>query len=381
VKLSIIAIACLLTIEVSARLDDVRKYGAPFWGPYSYGRLLTVDEKGIRRNVPNTSFEKWRNNSSGFRGPDISAEKPPGVTRIVCMGTSETYGLYENSGKEWPAQLQAMLDRHGNFQVINSSVVGMPLHFYRPYLEKRVVSFKPDMVILYVNPYPFILRMERSTGSAMRAARPLQDRAVMESQSFSSRGLAKIKLKLVAELKRQFPSPLLTRYRVWKYSNDVYAAENRLKLKGKSPKDIVPQSDIVAFRKELRDLVEYLKRNGTKVVLSSYPVLIEPGNLGRYYDIFLETRTGSAELSMSGLIDAARKINHESELLAAEMGVGYVDSNRAVPKTSEYFADNLHYTDAGAGMVAAGFAGFLVKTAVTERPMESVAAGRRPGLD
>ena len=120
----------LFILEISARVDDAVKWGAPLLGIYSRESLTLVDELGYR-NRPNSQFEKWKINSFGFRGDEIKREAPEGTVRIMVLGASETFGLYEEPGKEFPAQLEAELNHacHGCFQVLNGAVTGhIPTH-------------------------------------------------------------------------------------------------------------------------------------------------------------------------------------------------------------------------------------------------------------
>ena len=105
--------AFVLAVELCARFDDMIKYGAPFWGDYSANLLRTYDSEGIRVNVPNVRFEKWKNNKFGFRGKESDIHKSENIIRIACLGTSETYGLYEQENNEWPSQLNALLIKKG----------------------------------------------------------------------------------------------------------------------------------------------------------------------------------------------------------------------------------------------------------------------------
>jgi len=101
-----------LAVELSARVDDYINYKAPLLKNYSAELLRTTDAEGIPINVPNIRYEKWYNNSHGFRGAPVATLKPINSKRIACMGTSETYGLYENENMEWPAQLNKMLEQN-----------------------------------------------------------------------------------------------------------------------------------------------------------------------------------------------------------------------------------------------------------------------------
>src|SRR5438094_4303139 len=94
----------LLTLEVATRVEHTIKYGAPLLSRYTYDAVLySVDEYGIKGR-PNATFEKWQLNSFGFRGPELTLDKSPRKLRIACIGASETFGLHEQAGNEWPRQ-------------------------------------------------------------------------------------------------------------------------------------------------------------------------------------------------------------------------------------------------------------------------------------
>ena len=42
-------------------------------------------------------------NALGFRGPEIALRKPPGTCRIVCLGDSTTFGIWNEAFMDVPA--------------------------------------------------------------------------------------------------------------------------------------------------------------------------------------------------------------------------------------------------------------------------------------
>lgn len=97
-----IGLLFLVSLEFCARMDDVLIWKAPFWSRYSNELLTMRDALGGHRGHPNARFEKWQMNSFGFRGPEFEEKKPAGVIRIMAVGASETFGLYEKAGGEYP---------------------------------------------------------------------------------------------------------------------------------------------------------------------------------------------------------------------------------------------------------------------------------------
>lgn len=77
------------------------------------------------------------------------------------MGTSETYGLYEDEKNEWPAQLHRMFENAENIEVFNAARVGLGFSSYMPYINKYVSLFEPDFMILFVNPLQYASTQEK----------------------------------------------------------------------------------------------------------------------------------------------------------------------------------------------------------------------------
>lgn len=109
--------------------------------------------KGLEKLQP------FRLNSRGFRGPEIEAEKPPGVQRIAVLGDSCTFGIV-GVGKEegtfawpepYPRLLQRKLDRSfglGRFEVINYGTIGYSTFHARRLLYSEVLDDDPDFVVI-----------------------------------------------------------------------------------------------------------------------------------------------------------------------------------------------------------------------------------------
>jgi hypothetical protein len=351
--------ACLLffvSMEFCARIDDKIKYQAPVFGAYRSERLRETDQNGIRHNIPNSRFEKWQINQFGFRGEPFPIEKSTGVKRIVCMGTSETFGLYEDPGKEWPAQLAEILAPCKRFQVINASVVGLTLDKFIPYMERYVFKFKPDVVILYVNPYFYNPRMSRATiseanGTENRAAEIALNAGLVKKLMPSPRFLPKVK----ETIKNFLPRWMVKRYQIWNMATQVNSIERRA-LKEKEPQDSIPGEVLMSYRNDLCRLVMFLNDRHIEVVLSSYPTLISQDNIDKHLDIFLDNRRFSVYLSFIGMMVAPKQFNDVTRSVAEDLRVGFVDNSNQIAKDVRFFGDNVHYTSEGARLVASNFA-------------------------
>jgi hypothetical protein len=324
-----------LVLEVAARVDDRLAYGAPLAGEYGPELLREVDPAGVPRNVPGARFEKWRINGLGFRGEETPREKPPGTLRIVCLGQSESFGLYESEDGEWPARLRALLAGR-RVEVVNASVVGLGRGVRRPYLDAYVLPLRPDVVVLFAN-----VLADMSAPRA-RAAAP----AASPSAWPRSRLVAKLKLKVLSAL----PRDAWARVRAWRLDRELRRLQSA--PDGHPPADVVPSENVAAFEDHLRDLVRTLRSYGATPVLVTYPVLPDERNRAAFHVQIADELVWHPEWSELGLLDGHRKLNEAVSRVGKEWRVPVVDLAAAMPRTLEYFADAVHYTDRGAALVA-----------------------------
>lgn len=88
----------------------------------------------------------YRINNLGFRGKDISVEKPPGVRRIRCLGDSFTFGEGVREEDAWPQRLGQLLGP--GTQVINGGIEGYDLDHEGLYLFLYGRQLPPDVVVI-----------------------------------------------------------------------------------------------------------------------------------------------------------------------------------------------------------------------------------------
>jgi hypothetical protein len=346
-----------ITMEICARVDDKIKYNAPFMGQYDSSRLRAYDADGIRYNVPNSRYEKWIINELGFRGPVFPLKKPANVKRIVCLGASETFGLYETPGNEWPESLRKILDVDHRFQVINASVVGLTLGGYKKYIDKHILRISPDILVLYINPFDYCLSNEKSAKKQeIIEAKPRQKGLEYFFKRYV--GSPRVSTKFKQAIKEVVPLNILKKYQNYSMQKQVNQLEKR-KLGQQRPSDYVKQENLDRFENDLIVLIEYLKNKGITVITSSYPTLISTDNLDEYKEIFLDARRYTILLSLNGMIDASDRFNYIVEKVANKSDAIFIDNNKYVPKTIRYFGDNVHYTDEGANIIALNFADTL----------------------
>ena len=91
-----------------------------------------------------------RINNYGFRGRDISIDKAPGVTRIMAIGDSFTFGVGAEEDETIPSLIEKDLRANGaNVEVVNAGFGSYSpvLHYLK--LRDEYLEFRPDIVILF----------------------------------------------------------------------------------------------------------------------------------------------------------------------------------------------------------------------------------------
>jgi hypothetical protein len=337
-------------LEFCARIDDKLKYDAPLVGQYSPDILRSYDSDGVPHNIPNARFEKWHNDSLGFREPEIALTKPDKTIRVVCMGTSESYGLYERPGNEWPSQLAGILASDSSFQVINASIVGLPLYRFKDYIEKYVCKVSPDIMILLFNPWTNSIETLRK--KEMQKNTFIDGQKMLYSGVLSIGNLTRelrIPTKITLAIKAFMPPALLKRYQSY-ISNKQIAGEESFRLNGKRSLDTIPDYCATSFQAQLQGLLDYLRNKNIKVILMSYPTLITHENMTQYPDLGI--RRFCVEFSLVGMLDVSRTLDQTTEDIAKLNNITFLPLNNLIPKNTDYFADGVHFTDKGAEFVA-----------------------------
>jgi uncharacterized protein YjbI with pentapeptide repeats len=91
-------------------------------------------------------------NRDGFRGPEITKQKPPNTYRIFVVGGSTTFGSGIRDNETAPYFLQKMFDENKtNFkvQVINAGIGSAFSQDETEMVKQRLISYKPDLILVY----------------------------------------------------------------------------------------------------------------------------------------------------------------------------------------------------------------------------------------
>lgn len=107
--------------------------------------MLTPNIEGV---LANGAY--FRNNSGGFRGPEVDRIPPPGTFRIAVIGDSLTMGAGVANHEAYPPLVQSELeDRYpgGKFEVLNFGVGGLNTSAILARLRSAAAGYSPHMVV------------------------------------------------------------------------------------------------------------------------------------------------------------------------------------------------------------------------------------------
>ncbi|MDD5255895.1 MAG: GDSL-type esterase/lipase family protein [Candidatus Omnitrophica bacterium] len=113
-----------------------------------YPTLFMKDSDLFWRMAPATE----ETNSEGFRDRDFSPDKETGVFRVVCMGDSITFGWPVPIDETYPNMLEYLLAerfKDKKIEVINAGVPGYTSFQGLMQLEKKILGYSPDLIIVY----------------------------------------------------------------------------------------------------------------------------------------------------------------------------------------------------------------------------------------
>ena len=114
---------------------------------------IKVPSEPTQENIPNQHNEYVNINSFGFRGAEISKEKPENVYRIIMLGGSTLFGYGATSDETTiPGFLQKKFettDSDFKVEVINAGSSGAYSKTETLYVKHKLLDFDPDLIIVY----------------------------------------------------------------------------------------------------------------------------------------------------------------------------------------------------------------------------------------
>ncbi len=338
-RLAALVAVCVLSAEIVARIDDLVRYGVPLSAVPDEARDLTIrDSLGIHGR-PNGRYRWWHLNAYGFRAPEMAVAPRAGCTRVAVLGSSETFGLYESPNMEYPAQLQRQLDARGCYEVVNAAVAGASMHSMLGLWRHRVARFDPGIVVIYPNP-SFYLNTD-----APGTSQP--DDAGAGSQHGS--GPPWWTPRLLDRAHRAFHYPdVLQRRRVAQWLARATAGRDSTWFFRTVPPDRLAQ-----FGADLDSVVRAVRADGATPVLVTHAMPFEAVPRPIDHDLLQAWRRYYPRATPETLLAFDTASATVTRRVGEREGVAVVDAAARLNGHAVYFADFTHFTDTGAGVLAA----------------------------
>ncbi len=340
-----LAAVCAATVETAARIDDWLSYRAPILGTYEMRELFRPTPRGWR-GVPHASYVKWALNAAGFRGPEVKTEA--GQTRVVAYGASETFGIYEDPGKEYPRALERDLNLRlapDEFEVINAGMPGMRVGSGITYLYDIGRELHPQVVVIYPTPTHYV-----------GVSHPYCERSiVMLPPPAVALPTSRVAERIKDRLKDALPPAGLTMLREVAIAWSVHD--------GRVLDRVQPQS-LEALATDLRCAVRAAREIGAIPILVTHANRFGPKPRPDDYYWLTGWRLQYPQIRQSALLDLETSANDRIRTVAEQEHVRVVDAAAMLSGDPANFADHAHFTNTGAAKMGALLSGAIAETLV-----------------
>jgi len=327
-KLILALASAVVALEVGLRVVDARggrtaddylpeRTQARLYEPHPFiGYVLRPgsrrDRKGYAGNV----------NSLGMRGPERSAEKPPGIFRILCLGGSTTFGTACTSDETtYPAQLERLLNESPppgiTYEVWNCGVSGYTTAEDMVNLSLRLLAYDPDAILLY---------------EGGNDARPVVSSGFKPDYTHIRRAWTETEMSAVEGfLVRHWRTyAWLTRdVRVNQTLTERLYVPNLEELR-LPPGDRINEEGIATYLRNLRNIIVVAREAGIEPVLSTFA-----------------TCTAKNAPGDADIVRVIERMNVEVRALCAKMSVGCIEVDDVLSEREGLFVDVMHLNDKG----------------------------------
>lgn len=309
-----------------------------FWGT---DQTYKTDPKtGLRVLIPYSNFGPVHINSFGFRSPEITVEKPAGRLRLAFLGGSTTYCAEVSSDQmTWPYLVVAAIRRRYpdlDIDFINGAVPGYSTAGLKPYFEKHVARFHPDVIVIY----------EGANDLSANSFALAREQGVTKHSVDQSMGwLARHSLLLYLVEKN---------LKTLELQHDVQAQQ----------KIVLDQARLAAmYRRDLTALVEASKQVASLVVTATFaPRLRAEQSPGELRAAAITSLYYMPYMTPEAILEGLQHYNDVMRSVAAEEDTLLVGDEDSIPADAVHYKDSAHFTDAGSMLMAQRVAGSLLSS-------------------
>jgi len=306
------------------------------WTP-SWRGDINVDGVGGQ-----TGSYTLRINPFGFRGASMkTAEKPEGTVRIFFMGGSFVEQLAMPEEKTFPSLLEKKLTETFpkiRFECVNAGISGFMSPDLPAQLQHQIMNYQPDLIVVTV---PAANDLRYGTLPQYDPAHPLPSTALQKLKWYEFSRILHLLYRGIAR---------------WQQAHTSYA-DSLEKLQSQARK-VPPSADVTSislpvFEQNLRRLIAMAKEKSTSIILTSEPSIYTP-TLSKAIrnQLWIGLMQPNLNLSPEFMREGMQRYNTAAAQLADQTQIPFVDLAGSIPKTPDFFYDDMHLSPSGSKVTA-----------------------------
>jgi lysophospholipase L1-like esterase len=361
----------LVTVEIVLRTTWAGGNHYYLWPP-NYSRTFVLAPGIIHGVAPGGRIQI---NSRGIRGSEWSRNRSQEY-RILAVGGSTTESLYLDDAHTWPALLEAAMPQttdNRHVWVGNVGRAGFNTRDHLGFMQLVAHQYDVDTIVMLVGGNDMIHRLMQHdkydphfTEDKARYRSWLYQRFAILPVSIEARDRWFFKRtalwRLAKRVQEAVVQPDSSPGAVVRDAEGRWLAKVRTARRQASLVDTPPllDSGLAEYARNIRGIVAEARRRATRLVLLTQPsIWSERMPASDQALLWWGWRPDGVYYTTGVLATAMASYNRRLLETCMLLAVECIDLAARVPRTSEFFFDDIHFTDAGARRVAAELAAEL----------------------
>ena len=327
-------------------------------------RILTEAEPGL----PGMSGRKtYSTNNLGHRGEDLVIPKPSGEFRIFLVGGSTVECFYlddlESLESVLEAELRRLLSDGERIKVYNTGRSGARSDDHTALLVHQIAHLEPDLIVVFtgvndltasIYNLDYLHRtVEVPESETEIMAFPLLVRMVATEFQIPRR-LYRLFMRAGSRQEQQILEQIPT----------VSDYRDKVALRRSAPvSNIFPRVDTLSYRNNLTTMVGICRAHGARLVFMTQQSTWNSPDSGVEAWHWLRYRNG-VNYRPDYMDRALEMLNEEMRKISRNQSIPLYDLASRMPKTLEYFYDDIHFNVKGARTAATELAALIAEEAL-----------------
>jgi lysophospholipase L1-like esterase len=332
------------------------------------GRRHVKNARAVVVEWSKTTPNRVSINEFGFRGPTPrTLGKPTRVIRVIAQGGSTTEDIFVDDGRTWPEQLQEKLNarlKTDRIEVINMGTSGYTSWNCVKDLKLNGLQLKPDVVVAYHGVNDF-----RHSLKNLNDLEPIE--AYVKYEERETCWLSRLLCT----------SCIFDQLNRWNYYQGGERSRAHTLAYWNNPDKAKP--DLTGIEKPtvkaFEELLELSRKHGFKLVVGRQGTLMKPKltdeEVTRMWRLFRWTCKGKP-IAWESYLEGRGRVVDTMTGFAKKHNLPHVDTESNLPRTTEYFVDDVHTVENGADRISDSIADGLVKSGILDELL-----GRRKPAD